>query len=313
MSQIFHRSANTLSRVTIFGAVFALQPPAPRCRARHRLPLLPHLVETSSFAGIPPTKTCMNCHSQIWTNAELLEPVRASYRSGQSLQWTRVNQLARFRLFGSQHCTWMKGVVCNPATVASTRMPLMYQQESLQMEWCVGCHRAPQKDLRPRVQVFNMRYQPPTSGHPVVVDGQSYTDQVELGTALEKNTTLNVRDITSCIHAIDEKTLDYENAHKSDVEPMKMEEQDGRAKREDVCPWQEGQARSRFRPRPDRSGCGIRRLDRKIGAAWKNLPAAPISRKRCTANFPRAHPSGSILFPVAVFSRSWVPRWLWPG
>jgi len=60
-------------------------------------------VETSSFAGIPPTKTCMNCHSQIWTNAQLLEPVRASYKSGESLQWTRVNQLPRFRLLQSQH------------------------------------------------------------------------------------------------------------------------------------------------------------------------------------------------------------------
>ncbi|MGA7401554.1 MAG: cytochrome C, partial [Candidatus Sulfotelmatobacter sp.] len=73
------------------------------------------------------------------------------------------------------------------------------QQESLQMEWCLGCHRAPENNLRPRDQVFNMRYQPPTSGHPVVVDGQSYTDQADLGTALVKKYNVrNVRDITSC-------------------------------------------------------------------------------------------------------------------
>jgi len=155
-------------------------------------------VETSSFAGIPPTKTCMNCHSQIWTNAELLEPVRASYRSGQSLQWTRVNQLPDFVFFNhSIHVT--KGVGCNTCHGPVDQMPLMYQQESLQMEWCLGCHRAPQNHLRPRDQVFNMRYRPPSSAHPVVVDGQSYKDQVDLGTALVKKYNVrSVGDITSC-------------------------------------------------------------------------------------------------------------------
>jgi hypothetical protein len=78
-------------------------------------------------------------------------------------------------------------------------MPLMYQQESLQMEWCLSCHRAPEKNLRPREQVFNMRYLPPTSAHPVVVDGQSYADQDELGAALlKKYSVRSVKDITSC-------------------------------------------------------------------------------------------------------------------
>ena len=118
-------------------------------------------VETSSFAGIPPTKTCMNCHSQIWTNAQLLEPVRASYKSGESLQWTRVNQLPDFVYFNhSIHVN--KGVGCNTCHGPVDQMPLMYQQESLQMEWCLGCHRAPENNLRPRDQVFNMRYQQPT-------------------------------------------------------------------------------------------------------------------------------------------------------
>ena len=86
-------------------------------------------VETSSFAGIPPTKTCMNCHSQIWTNAKLLEPVRASYRSGDSLQWTRVNQLPDFVYFNhSIHIN--KGVGCNTCHGPVDQMPLMYQQES---------------------------------------------------------------------------------------------------------------------------------------------------------------------------------------
>src|SRR3982075_3969227 len=114
-------------------------------------------VEISSFAGIPPTKTCMNCHSQIWSNAQLLEPVRASYRSGESLQWTRVNQLPDFVYFNhSIHVN--KGVGCNTCHGPVDQMPLMYQQESLQMAWCLECHRAPEKNLRPRDQVFNMRY-----------------------------------------------------------------------------------------------------------------------------------------------------------
>lgn len=227
MPQIFHRSTNTLARATIFGAVFVLAAltgvayeiqgspyvtwagvrkpqPVPFSHQHHVTGLgidcryCHTSVETSSFAGIPPTKTCMNCHSQIWTNAALLEPVRASYKSGESLQWTRVNTLPDFVFFNhSIHVT--KGVGCNTCHGPVDQMPLMYQQESLQMEWCLGCHRQPQNNLRPRDQVFNMRYQPPSSAHPVVVDGQSYTDQVELGTALVKKYNVrSVSDITSC-------------------------------------------------------------------------------------------------------------------
>ncbi len=227
MSQIFHRSTNTLSRATIFGAVFVVAAlgwvamevqrspyvtyagvrkpqPVPFSHQHHVAGLgidcryCHTSVETSSFAGIPPTKTCMNCHSQIWTNAALLEPVRASYRSGQSLQWTRVNQLPDFVFFNhSIHVT--KGVGCNTCHGPVDRMPLMYQQESLQMEWCLSCHRAPEKNLRPRDQVFNMRYEQPTAAKPVVVDGQSFTDQTELGSLLVKKYNVrSVRDITSC-------------------------------------------------------------------------------------------------------------------
>src|SRR6202522_336840 len=214
MAQIFHRSANTLSRATIFGAVFVIAAlglvayevqgspyityagvrrtqPVPFSHQHHVAGLgidcryCHTSVETSSFAGIPPTKTCMNCHSQIWTNAQLLEPVRASYRSGQSLQWTRVNQLPDFVFFNhSIHIN--KGVGCNTCHGPVDKMRLLDQQESLQMEGCLSCHRAPDETLRPRDQVFNMRYLPPTSAHPVVVYGQSYSDQDELGAALLK-------------------------------------------------------------------------------------------------------------------------------
>jgi hypothetical protein len=227
MSQIFHRSANTLSRATIFGAVFVLAAlilvgyeiqgspyvtyagvrrpqPVPFSHQHHVAGLgidcryCHTSVENSSFAGIPPTKTCMNCHSQIWTNAALLEPVRASFRSGESLQWTRVNELPDFVFFNhSIHVT--KGVGCNTCHGPVDRMPLMYQENTLQMEWCLGCHRDVQENLRPREQVFNMQYQQPSGAHPVVVDGQSFTDQIDLGNFLVKKYNVrSVKDITSC-------------------------------------------------------------------------------------------------------------------
>ena len=156
-------------------------------------------VETSSFAGIPPTKTCMNCHAQIWTNAALLEPVRESYKSGKSLVWTRVNDLPDFVYFNhSIHIN--KGVGCNTCHGPVDRMPLMYNEASLQMEWCLECHRAPEKNLRPRDQVFNMRYEEPSSGNPVEVDGKNIPIRF-LGTELERSTLRTVTDITSCRRA----------------------------------------------------------------------------------------------------------------
>jgi hypothetical protein len=225
--QIFHRSTNALSRASIFGAVFIVAglgwvlmelqrspyitnagvhkaQPVPFSHQHHVTGLgidcryCHTSVERSSFAGIPPTKTCMNCHSQIWTNAQLLEPVRASYRTGDSLQWTRVNQLPDFVYFNhSIHVT--KGVGCNTCHGPVDQMPLMYQAASLQMEWCLDCHRAPEKFLRPRDQVFNMVYQQPTAAAPVVLDGKAYTDQDDLGSALvHKYQLRTVQDITSC-------------------------------------------------------------------------------------------------------------------
>ena len=225
--QIFHRSTNTISRATIYGAVFvvaalfwaaaniqrspyvtyagvARPQPVPFSHQHHVAGLgidcryCHTSVETSSFAGIPPTKTCMNCHSQIWTNAALLEPVRESYRSGKSLVWTRVNDLPDFVYFNhSIHIN--KGVGCNTCHGPVDRMPLMYNYASLQMEWCLDCQRAPDKYLRPRDQVFNMRYEPPASDKPVRLDGKDYTDQLALGADLiQKYKVRNPMDITTC-------------------------------------------------------------------------------------------------------------------
>ena len=116
-------------------------------------------VETSSFANVPPTKTCMNCHSQIWVTSPFLEPVRASFRTGESLQWVRVNNLPDFVQFNhSIHIK--KGVGCETCHGRIDQMAGIFQASSLQMEWCLDCHRHPQNYVRPREAVFSMGYQP---------------------------------------------------------------------------------------------------------------------------------------------------------
>ena len=186
MAQIFHRSTNTLSRVTIYGAVlfagFALwlvgglirspyftnqgiapAQPVPFSHQHHVAGLgidcryCHTSVERSSFAGIPPTQTCMNCHAQIWTNAQMLAPVRNSYASNRPLIWNRVHRLPEFVHFNhSIHIH--KGIGCSSCHGRIDRMALTYQESPLTMQWCLTCHTNPEKFVRPRDQVFNMAY-----------------------------------------------------------------------------------------------------------------------------------------------------------
>ena len=192
MPQIFHRSTNTIARVTIFGGALVvglsfwflatfirssyatrrdevLAQPVPFSHDHH----VGHIgidcrychtsVEKSGFAGIPPTSTCMNCHSQIWSDSPMLEPVRASYRTGPPLQWTRVHDLADFVYFDhSIHVN--KGIGCATCHGRVDRMPLMRRANTLQMEWCLDCHRRPERNLRPVSEVFNMAWEPPNDG-----------------------------------------------------------------------------------------------------------------------------------------------------
>jgi hypothetical protein len=123
-------------------------------------------VEKSSYAGIPPTKTCMNCHAQIWTNAQLLEPVRNSWATGQSLVWTKVHDLPDFAYF-SHEIHVNKGLGCSTCHGRVDQMPLMFAQNTLQMEWCLDCHRNPAKNLRPTQQIYNMAWEGPKEDKPV--------------------------------------------------------------------------------------------------------------------------------------------------
>lgn len=188
MPQIFHHSTNFLARLSIFGAVFILlaalwvgaeinrsswntgqwverQQPVQfshkhhsgddgiDCRYCHTS------VETSSSAGMPPTKTCMNCHSQIWADSPALAPVRESFRTGTPIRWTRVHRLPGYAYFDHQiHIA--KGVGCVHCHGRVDTMPLVAQEATLYMEWCLDCHRHPERAVGPREQVFNLKWEP---------------------------------------------------------------------------------------------------------------------------------------------------------
>jgi hypothetical protein len=187
MAQIFHPSTNTIAKVSILGGVFILAAIVWVIGQLQRSPYITQVnvaraqpvqfshdhhvgglgidcrychtsVEDSSYAGMPTTKTCMTCHSQIWTNSALLEPVRASWRSGQPIRWTRVHDLPDFAHF--DHGTHVqKGIGCQSCHGRVDEMPLMWQNASLHMEWCLSCHRNPENNVRPRAEVFNMQWQ----------------------------------------------------------------------------------------------------------------------------------------------------------
>src|SRR5437868_7865308 len=186
--QIFHRSTNTISRATIFGAIFivavllwasiqfqrspyvtyaevARPQPAPFSHQHHVAGLgidcryCHTSVETSSFAGIPATETCMTCHSQLWTEAPLLAPARASLTTNTSLKWNRVYDLPDFAYFDhSIHVT--KGIGCSTCHGRVDQMPITWKTQTLYMKWCLECHRAPENYLRPRNEIYDMAWRP---------------------------------------------------------------------------------------------------------------------------------------------------------
>lgn len=183
MAQLFHRSANNIAKASIVVAIVLagvvgyvytqvarssyltgryLEKQQPvqfshkhhvgddgiDCRYCHTA------VETSSSAGMPPTQTCMNCHSQIWADSPYLEPVRASYRENKPIEWNRVHDLPEYAYFNhSIHVN--KGVGCSSCHGDIANMPSVYQENTLQMEWCLSCHREPEKFLRPKEEIFN--------------------------------------------------------------------------------------------------------------------------------------------------------------
>lgn len=201
MSQIFHPSTNTFAKVTIFGAVFFLAMIGIVGLAIARSPYVTDVgiarsqpvqfshehhvnglgidcrychtsVEVSAYAGIPPTHTCMSCHSQIWNDSPALAAVRESYRTGLPIVWTRVHRVPDYVYFNhSIHVN--KGVGCASCHGPVDQMPLVWKAEPMTMEWCLACHREPEQHLRPREQIYNMDWTPAE-------------DQFTLGTRLKE-------------------------------------------------------------------------------------------------------------------------------
>ncbi len=119
--------------------------------------------ETSAFAGLPTTQTCMNCHSKVWVDAPMLEPVRESWRTQTPLRWERVHNLPDFVYFAhSIHLA--KGIGCASCHGRVDEMRLMRKEASLFMQWCLDCHRNPAPHLRPTEALFSMDWQPPDDG-----------------------------------------------------------------------------------------------------------------------------------------------------
>ncbi|HEX8878520.1 MAG TPA: cytochrome c3 family protein [Candidatus Acidoferrum sp.] len=214
MAQIFHRSTNFISRFSVFSFIFligwatlavldaARSPYMTRQNITREQPVQfshkHHVgddgidcrychtsVETSAVAGIPPTKTCMNCHSVIFNNADYLEPVRESYRTGRSIAWVKIHRLADFVYFNhSIHVN--KGIGCSTCHGRVDEMPLIFQANTLLMQWCLDCHRNPEPYLRPMDQIF-------------VMDWRPGPDQEELGRKFAKERNLRTTaELTSC-------------------------------------------------------------------------------------------------------------------
>ena len=209
--QVFHRSTNVLSRFTIFGGLFVVaglvfglatlnrSPWVTRQGIAREQPIqFSHMhhagelgidcrychttVERLAYAGMPATQTCMNCHAQIWRDSPTLEPVRASWKTGESIQWIEVYDLPGYVYFDhSIHVA--KGVGCSTCHGDVTQMNALWQAPTLHMEWCLDCHRHPERYVRPREHVFDMKWEAPA-------------DQLSLG--LELLDEYDVRPRTDC-------------------------------------------------------------------------------------------------------------------
>jgi hypothetical protein len=213
MAQIFHPSFRVISRASIIAAVIVIavvgyvslemyrsgyatnvgvprEQPIPfshehhvnglgiECRYCHTS------VEKAAFAGIPPTHTCMTCHSQIWTNAPMLAPLRTSYQTQMPVEWVRVHDLPDFAYFNhSIHIS--KGMACQVCHGDVNKMPLVWRENTLHMQWCLDCHRAPEKFIRPVEETYNFAYKPPKN-------------QPAFGLELVKKYNIKTRQLTDC-------------------------------------------------------------------------------------------------------------------
>lgn len=213
MAQVFHRSANVLARASIVGGGLAAIVVVLLASALYRSPIVTQVninkeqpvpfshqrhvggngidcrychttVEKSGVANVPPTETCMTCHSQVLTDAPMLQPVHESWKTGKPIQWTRVYDLPDFVYFDhSIHVA--KGMGCTTCHGEIQEQRLTRKVNTLHMAWCLQCHRAPEKFIRPKDKVFETGWQAPS-------------DQLEKGKALVEEYKINVQQLTNC-------------------------------------------------------------------------------------------------------------------
>lgn len=208
--QIFRRGANQFVRVAVVAVLLtiaqmcvcvwgvwwspymtrqglALDQPVPFSHEHHNSALgidcryCHTTVETSASAGMPPTETCMTCHSQVWTDAPALQPVRESWATGRPIRWNRVHDTPDF-VFFNHGIHVQKGIGCSTCHGRVDQMPLVRQEHTLWMKWCIECHRNPEKQIRSKEQVFNMAYATPKNqeevGRRLVAQYQVHTEQL---------------------------------------------------------------------------------------------------------------------------------------
>jgi len=186
MAQVFDRRANTLARVSIFAGIplvlailggvwwlfgwsdwhrdVGVEIPQPGGGFNHQLHVALGMdcrychtaVEVSAHANIPPTETCMGCHSQIISRSEKVAFVWQSWETGTSIQWNKVHDLPKFVYFN--HSIHVAKGACHGRI---DQMRVVYKTQPLFMSWCLDCHRNPEKYVRPREEVFNMAWTPP--------------------------------------------------------------------------------------------------------------------------------------------------------
>jgi hypothetical protein len=208
MPQIFPRYSNTLARVVILGGlgtalgivgVFWMlmrspfqtnvgvvrDQPVPFSHEHHVRGLgidcryCHNAVEDSEHSNVPPTYTCMSCHSQIWSDSPMLAPVRDSLKSGKPLVWSRLHDLPDFVYFNHGiHVN--KGVGCATCHGRIDLMPLTFKDQPMTMEWCLECHRHPERHLRPTSEITNMDYKP--EGGDQLEVGRKLVDQYHIPT-----------------------------------------------------------------------------------------------------------------------------------
>jgi hypothetical protein len=213
MAQIFSRSADTWLRLGLLmlfvgltggllvtlaldrsdyrtGRNWAVEQPLPFSHAHHAGELkidcryCHSSVESSAMASLPPTETCMSCHSQIWKNADVLEPLRKSLREEQPLHWQRVVELPDYVYF--HHGVHVNaGVGCSECHGAVDRMQLLFKAEPLNMGQCLACHRDPGPHLRPVGQVTAQQW-------------HTDEDRQVLGERLMKERHIDPRGLTDC-------------------------------------------------------------------------------------------------------------------